>query len=94
MRVIAGLAKGRRLVVPEGGRTRAATDRIRETLFGILTPVLADGSAGELVRTWSSMSAIDLQEQDTRVQPDGSIIAVATLQRPDGVLGLLRRERT
>ena len=42
MRVIAGEAKGRRLVVPEGGGTRAATDRIRETLFGILTPVLAD----------------------------------------------------
>ena len=41
MRVIAGEAKGRRLVVPEGGGTRAATDRIRETLFGILDPVLA-----------------------------------------------------
>jgi 16S rRNA (guanine966-N2)-methyltransferase len=40
--VIAGEAKGRRLVVPEGGGTRAATDRIRETLFGILAPVLAD----------------------------------------------------
>jgi 16S rRNA (guanine966-N2)-methyltransferase len=38
--VIAGEAKGRRLVVPEGGGTRAATDRIRETLFGILEPVL------------------------------------------------------
>ena len=42
MRVIAGEAKGRRLVVPEGGGTRAATDRIRETLFGILEPVVAD----------------------------------------------------
>jgi 16S rRNA (guanine966-N2)-methyltransferase len=42
VRVIAGLAKGRRLVVPDGGRTRAATDRIRETLFGILTPVLVE----------------------------------------------------
>ncbi|MHB8631918.1 MAG: 16S rRNA (guanine(966)-N(2))-methyltransferase RsmD [Candidatus Limnocylindria bacterium] len=42
MRVIAGEAKGRRLVVPGGGGTRAATDRIREALFGILEPVLAD----------------------------------------------------
>jgi 16S rRNA (guanine966-N2)-methyltransferase len=41
MRVIAGEAKGRRLVVPDGGGTRAATDRIRETLFGILEPVIA-----------------------------------------------------
>jgi 16S rRNA (guanine966-N2)-methyltransferase len=42
VRVIAGEAKGRRLVVPEGGGTRAATDRIREALFGILEPVIAD----------------------------------------------------
>ena len=40
MRVIAGTAKGRTLLVPAGGGTRAATDRIRETLFGILTPDL------------------------------------------------------
>ena len=36
MRVIAGEAKGRTLVVPRGGDTRSATDRIRETLFAIL----------------------------------------------------------
>ena len=40
MRVIAGEAKGRILVVPRGGGTRAATDRIRETLFAILEPEL------------------------------------------------------
>jgi 16S rRNA (guanine966-N2)-methyltransferase len=48
MRVIAGEAKGRRLVVPEGGGTRAATDRVREALFGILTPVLADAEVLDL----------------------------------------------
>ena len=40
MRVIAGEAKGRTLVVPRGGGTRSATDRIRETLFAILEPDL------------------------------------------------------
>jgi len=40
MRVIAGEAKGRTLVVPRGRGTRAATDRIRETLFAILEPEL------------------------------------------------------
>src|SRR3989454_10756534 len=44
MRVIAGEAKGRTLVVPRGGGTRAATDRIREPLFAILGPGL--GGAG------------------------------------------------
>src|SRR4029079_5084426 len=40
MRVIAGEAKGRTLVVPRGGGTRSATDRIRETLFAIVEPEL------------------------------------------------------
>ena len=40
MRVIAGIAKGRTLVVPRGGGTRSATDRIRETLFAIVEPSL------------------------------------------------------
>ncbi|MCR6490300.1 hypothetical protein M8542_46590 [Amycolatopsis sp. OK19-0408] len=53
-----------------------------------LSPTLADGAAGELVRTWSSMDAIDVQEGDTQINPDGSILAVATLRRPDG--GLVR----
>jgi hypothetical protein len=51
-----------------------------------LSPSLADGAAGELVRTWSSMDAIDVQEADTQINPDGSILAVATLHRPDGAL--------
>jgi 16S rRNA (guanine966-N2)-methyltransferase len=40
VRVIAGEAKGRTLVAPRGGATRAATDRIRESLFAILEPEL------------------------------------------------------
>jgi hypothetical protein len=51
-----------------------------------LSPTLADGAAGELVRTWSAMDAIDVQESDTQIKPDGSILAVATLHRPDGAL--------
>ena len=40
MRVIAGTRKGRTLDAPRGGATRPATDRIRETLFAILEPIL------------------------------------------------------
>ncbi|MEQ0562927.1 hypothetical protein ABJI51_27935 [Amycolatopsis sp. NEAU-NG30] len=54
--------------------------------LALLSPVLADGPAGELVRTWSGMDAIDVQEADTRINPDGSILAVATMHRPDGAL--------
>ena len=48
MRVIAGSAKGRRLDAPRGGATRPATDRIRETLFAILEPVLGDARVLDL----------------------------------------------
>jgi 16S rRNA (guanine966-N2)-methyltransferase len=36
MRVIAGSAKGTTLVAPRGAATRPITDRVKETLFGIL----------------------------------------------------------
>ena len=48
MRVIAGSAKGRTLDAPHGGATRPATDRIRETLFAILDPVLEDARVLDL----------------------------------------------
>ena len=48
MRVIAGRAKGRTLIVPHGGATRAATDRIRETLFAILEPELVGAEVLDL----------------------------------------------
>jgi 16S rRNA (guanine966-N2)-methyltransferase len=48
MRVIAGEAKGRRLVAPKGTGTRPATDRIRETLFAILEPDLEDARVFDL----------------------------------------------
>jgi 16S rRNA (guanine966-N2)-methyltransferase len=48
MRVIAGSAKGRTLDAPRGGATRPATDRIRETLFAILEPVIDEARVLDL----------------------------------------------
>jgi 16S rRNA (guanine966-N2)-methyltransferase len=48
VRVIAGSAKGRTLAAPRGGATRPATDRIRETLFAILEPILEDARVLDL----------------------------------------------
>jgi 16S rRNA (guanine966-N2)-methyltransferase len=48
VRVIAGSSKGRTLDTPRGGATRPATDRIRETLFAILEPVLGDARVLDL----------------------------------------------
>lgn len=42
MRVIAGTARRLPLKVPEGMGTRPTTDRVKETLFNMLQPYLAD----------------------------------------------------
>jgi 16S rRNA (guanine966-N2)-methyltransferase len=36
MRVVSGVAKGRRLKAPSGGRIRPTADRVKETLFDII----------------------------------------------------------
>src|SRR5205814_5176264 len=78
MRVIAGEAKGRRLAVPEGGGTRAATDRIRETLFGILEPFIGGvevldlfAGAGTLGIEALSRGARGRPRQGRRAGPSG-----------------------
>lgn len=42
MRVIAGTARRIQLITPKGLETRPTTDRIKETLFNIIQPYLAD----------------------------------------------------
>lgn len=37
MRIITGLAKGRKLMVPEGNNTRPTLDRVKESLFNIIS---------------------------------------------------------
>lgn len=45
MRVVAGEARGRRLVTPEGDRTRPTSDRVREAIFNALwSRGLVDGA--------------------------------------------------
>ena len=51
MRIVAGTARGRRLVVPPGDAVRPTADRVREALFSSLAPLLPgasvlDGFAG------------------------------------------------
>lgn len=48
MRVIAGIAKGHRLVAPPGGDVRPTSDRTKEALFSILQPVVVRASVLDL----------------------------------------------
>lgn len=47
-RIISGTARGIRLQSPEGTGTRPTTDRIKETLFNILSPYLAEARVLDL----------------------------------------------
>lgn len=42
MRVIAGKYKSRRLIAPPGAEIRPTSDRLRETLFNVVAPIVQD----------------------------------------------------
>src|SRR5436309_2356542 len=42
MRIIAGEFRGRRLLPPEGEATRPVTDRVKQSLFDILAPLIPE----------------------------------------------------
>lgn len=48
MRIIAGEKRRMTLKCPPGEKTRPTTDRVRESLFGLLTPYLADARVLDL----------------------------------------------
>jgi hypothetical protein len=53
-----------------------------EDALSMLTPDLAGDEPGDLVRAWSSMSEVDVNEVE--VQADGSVRAVVTMLQHDG----------
>ena len=48
MRIISGIAKGIRLKAPKGMNTRPTTDRVKESVFGILSSRLVDAEVLDL----------------------------------------------
>ena len=82
MRVIAGSAKGRTLDAPRGGATRPATDRIRETLFAILEPVLGDARVLDLFAGAGTLGIEALSRGSARVTfVERSAEALKTLRK-------------
>jgi len=81
MRVIAGTARGVPLAAPSGNRTRPITDRVKETLFGILGGRVPDARVLDL---YAGSGAIGIEALSrgaasaTFVEDDGR--AVATLR--------------
>jgi 16S rRNA (guanine966-N2)-methyltransferase len=60
-RVIAGAARGRRLTVPAGQRTRPTSDRAREGLFGTLLALSGDVHGLRVLDLYAGSGAVGLE---------------------------------
>jgi 16S rRNA (guanine966-N2)-methyltransferase len=62
MRIVAGRLKGRRLLAPEGVRTRPTAARVRESLFSSLTSLLGhDLGGGPVLDAFAGSGALGLE---------------------------------
>lgn len=82
MRVIAGEAKGRRLVAPAGTTTRPAQDRLRESIFGTLGERCEDAEVLDLY-AGSGALGIEALSRGARAATfvDRDVAAVAAIRR-------------
>jgi 16S rRNA (guanine966-N2)-methyltransferase len=55
MRIIAGEFRGRKLLGPEGDQTRPITDRVKQSVFDVLSPRLPDAVVYDLFAGTGSM---------------------------------------
>lgn len=60
-RVVAGAARGRRLVVPDGRGTRPTTDRAREGLFSTLESILGSFAGRRVADLYAGCGAVGLE---------------------------------
>lgn len=92
MRIIAGEFRGRKLLPPEGDLTRPITDRVKQSLFDILTPLLPDARVYDCFAGTGSMGLESLSRgaaHATFFEADRS--ALARLRRNIEALGLVRQ---
>jgi 16S rRNA (guanine966-N2)-methyltransferase len=68
-RVIAGVARGRRLLVPIGSATRPTSDRAREGLFSTLTSLLGSLSEVAFLDLYAGSGAVGLEAASRGASP-------------------------
>jgi 16S rRNA (guanine966-N2)-methyltransferase len=61
MRIISGQWRGRKLVAPKGDATRPTADRMRETLFSMLTSRLGDFDGLQVADLFAGSGALGLE---------------------------------
>lgn len=94
MRIIAGEFRGRRLLPPESQTTRPITDRVKQSLFDILQPSIADADVYDLFAGTGSMGLECLSRGARRVTFfEGDRSAVALLRKNISDLRVEARSR-
>src|SRR5438876_624657 len=89
MRIIAGEFRGRKLLPPEGEQTRPITDRVKQSVFDILSPYIEDSLVYDCFAGTGSMGLECLSRSAQRsifFEADRS--AMALLKRNITTLGL------
>jgi 16S rRNA (guanine966-N2)-methyltransferase len=95
-RIIAGVAGGRRLVVPEGRATRPTSDRAREGLFSTLVSLLGRLDGCRILDLYAGSGAVGFEALSRgaghALLVDSDARAVAALRRNAALLGLAGAE--
>ncbi len=61
MRIIAGQARGRRLMTPRGRNTRPTTDRVREALFSIIQADIGDEQPAAVLDLFAGSGGLGIE---------------------------------
>jgi 16S rRNA (guanine966-N2)-methyltransferase len=89
MRVVAGIYRSRLLVAPRGVETRPTSDRLRETLFNVLAPVVRGAVAADLYAGSGALGIEALSRGAARVTfVENAPAAIAALRTNLGALGI------
>src|SRR4051812_7880453 len=94
MRIIAGEFRGRKLLPPEGDVTRPVTDRVKQSLFDILTPLLPGARVYDCFAGTGSMGLESLSRGAAdAVFFEADRSAGARLRKNIAALGVEKRSR-
>jgi 16S rRNA (guanine966-N2)-methyltransferase len=89
MRVIAGIYRSRLLSAPRGVETRPTSDRLRETLFNVLAPVVRGASVADLYAGSGALGIEALSRGAARVTfVENAPPAIAALRANLDALGI------
>ena len=97
MRIISGSARGRRLLTPKGSHIRPTSDRVKESLFSILTVLLGNFSGRRVLDIFAGTGNLGIEAlsrgASEAVFIDGNREAAALVKKNMDLAGFADRGR-